>query len=309
MKLPEPFFSPPALVGICLTASLCLATDEKPVVHLDAPETIHGAVYVSSEAYNAPQMWKNFNAQETLRDFGYAKKIHLNALRVWASYEYWKLDPEKFKTAFDQMLDAADKNGIRILISLFENCGVEPTPQNMWTTDPAKAFAIQSPGLEIASHEDQWDKPRAFLKWFMDNYRNDLRLLAIEVMNEPRRKTDFAFAKSMFGTAKSMQGTAPLTVGNATIGEAGEFIPLGLDAIEFHDNFPQAARNLNKVSRRPWRWEPNTICLCGSPNGNGCVRVERDLAKKKFLTRKPRRIMPLWQRRCRNIQWAVSFGR
>jgi len=172
------------------------------------------------------------------------------------------MEPEKFKTVFDQMLDAADKNGIRILISLFENCGVEPTSQNMWTTDPAKAFAIQSPGLEIASHEDQWDKHER-LEMFMDNYRNDRRLLAIEVMNEPRRKTDFAFAKSMFGTAKSMQGTVPLTIGNSTIGEAVEFIPLGLDVIEFHDNFPQAARNLNKAPRRPWRWEPNTICLCG----------------------------------------------
>ncbi len=246
MKLPKPSFFPPALVGICLTASLCLATDEKPVVHRDAPETIRGAVYVSSGAYNAPQMWKNSNAQETLRDFGYAKKIHLNALRVWASYEYWKLDPEKFKTAFDQMLDAADKNGIRILISLFENCGVEPTPQNMWTTDPVKAFAIQSPGLGIASHEDQWDKPRAFLRWFMENYRNDRRSLAIEVMNEPRKKTTFAFAKSMFGTAKSMQGTVPLTVGAASIGEAEEFIPLGLDVIEFHDNFPPSCEKFEQ---------------------------------------------------------------
>lgn len=239
------FFSSLA-AGLCLATGVSLGAEKKAAVRRDAPETIRGAVYVSSEAYNAPQMWKNFNLEETRRDFGYAKKIHVNALRVWASYEYWQMEPERFKASFDQMLSAADHEGIRILISLFENCGVKPTPQHMWTTDPAKAFAIQSPGLEIASDQERWDKPRQFLKWFMENYRDDRRLLAIEVMNEPRKKTTFAFAKSMFETAKSLQGAVPLTVGTASIEEAEEFIPLGLDVIEFHDNFPQSCEKLEQ---------------------------------------------------------------
>jgi hypothetical protein len=231
--------------GLCLAANINPGAAKRVAVRRDAPEKIQGAVYVPSDAYNAPQMWEHFNAAETSRDFGYARKIHVNALRVWASYECWQKNPGHFKAAFDQMLSTADHDGIRILISLFENCGVEPTAQNMWTTDPAKAFAIQSPGLEIAAHQEQWGNPREFLKWFMENYRNDSRLLAIEVMNEPRKKT-FAFAKSMFVTAKSLQGNVPLTVGTASIGEASEFIPLGLDIIEFHDNFPQSGDKLEQ---------------------------------------------------------------
>ena len=62
--------------------------------------TIRGAVYVPSEAFNAPQMWKNFSLAETRRDFGYAQEIHLNALRIWASYEYWQMEPEHFKASW-----------------------------------------------------------------------------------------------------------------------------------------------------------------------------------------------------------------
>ncbi len=208
--------------------------------------SIRGAVYVPAGAYNAPQMWKNFSLAETRRDFSYAREIHLNALRIWASYEYWEMAPKRFQSSLDQLLGAANETGIRILISLFEQCGVPPTPENMWTTEPLKAFAITSPGLEIASpaHKARWEKPRAFVEWFMNHYRNDRRLLAIEVMNEPlpagrNRAATMPFAKSMFKTAKLMEGSVPLTIGSDSIQHAEQFIPLGLDAIEFHVNFPR----------------------------------------------------------------------
>jgi hypothetical protein len=229
----------------------------KPAVRRDAPETIRGAIYVPAEAYNAPQMWKNFSVDETRRDFGYARKINLNALRLWASYEYWRMEPDRFKASFDQMLGVAQANGIRILVSLFENCGVVYTGDEMWTTDPHKAFAMLSPNPNVVSPTNQaaWGGPREFVQWFMTTYRNDDRLLAIEVMNEPREKPlkqppSVPFAKSMFVTAKSLQGTVPLTIGFAESEKlALEFIPSGLDIIEFHDNYPASAQDLEKHLR------------------------------------------------------------
>jgi hypothetical protein len=210
----------------------------------DDPSSIRGAIYVPSDAYNAPQLWKNFSIEETRRDFGYAQTIHINALRIWASYEYWQMEPAKFQISFDQMLGAAHESGIRILISLFENDGVPPTAENMWTTDPAKAFAIQSPGRSIAAgDQSQWEQPRRFVEWFMKRYSNDDRLLAIEVMNEPGdgkkgQQGTVPFAQSMLRTAKSLQGSVPLTIGSAKLRVAKQFIPLGLDIINIHDNFP-----------------------------------------------------------------------
>ena len=231
--------------------SLMLATSAAVgAVRRDPPATIHGAIYVPSDAYNAPQLWKHFNLAETKRDFGYARSIHLNALRMWASYEFWQQSPQKFQSEFDQMLGAAHDDGIRILISLFENDGVPPTQENMWATDPATAFDIQSPGRDIATGDKAgWEAPRHFVEWFIKRYGNDDRVLAIEVMNEPNvgRKDQpgtMPFALSMFQTAKSLQGTVPLTLGSARIDTAKLFVPLGLDIVEYHDNFPHTTAGL-----------------------------------------------------------------
>jgi hypothetical protein len=64
------------------------------------------------------------------------------------------------------------------------------------------------------------------------------------VMNEPNlSKGDnlgtIPFAESMFSTAKSLQGTVPLTLGADRIEVAELFIPLGLNIIQYHDNFPK----------------------------------------------------------------------
>jgi hypothetical protein len=242
-----------SLVSACLINISALPLHG--AVRRDDPASIRGAIYIPAGAYNAPQLWKNFSLKETRRDFGYAREIHLNALRMWASYEYWGMEPAKFQREFDQMLDAAHDNGIRILISLFENDGVAPTPGNMWTTDPKRAFAIQSPGRKIAAGDpSQWEHPRKFVEWFMKQYGNDDRLLAIEVMNEPTigrngKPGTAPFAMSMFKTAKSLQGTVPLTVGSARVNLARKFIPLGLDIINFHDNYPVSTQALADAIR------------------------------------------------------------
>jgi hypothetical protein len=234
----------PASFLAAVTALVMHASCAGAAVRHDDPSTIRGAVYVPAAAYNAPQMWRDFDPAQTSRDLDSAKAIHLNALRVWASYEYWKTNPDRFGKEFDRFLSIARQHRIRILISLFENDGVAPTPANMWTKDPRKAFAIQSPGRAIAAGPKAgWEQPRQFVQWFMKRYGHDDRLLAIEVMNEPNEAGENAatvpFAKSMFVTAKSLQASVPLTVGTNLIEVAKDFVPLGLDVIQFHDNFPQ----------------------------------------------------------------------
>lgn len=246
--------NPTAYVGLAFSlaagaAMLLCASGSPAAVRHDDPSTIRGAVYVPAQAYNAPQMWRDFDPAQTSRDLDSARAIHLNALRVWASYEYWKANPGKFGKEFDQFLMLSKQHGIRILVSLFENDGVAPTPANMWTKDPRKAFAIQSPGRAIAAGpESGWQQPRRFVQWFMNRYGRDDRLLAIEIMNEPneagKNAATVPFAKSMFVTAKSLQRSVPLTVGTNVIEVAQDFVPLGLDVIEFHDNYPQSAEEI-----------------------------------------------------------------
>lgn len=257
-----------------------------------APATIRGAIYVPAGAYNAPQMWRNFSLAETQRDFGYARAVHLNALRIWASYDYWRMQPDRFKANLDQLLGVAHDNGIRILISLFETCGVVYTGDEMWTTDPHKAFAMVSPNPAVFSPDNQvaWDGPREFVQWFMAHYGNDNRFLAIEVMNEPRKKSrvqppSVPFAKAMLSAANALHGSVPLTIGIAEDERlADEFIPLGLDVIEFHDNFPltaaalehhiRAALDFGAQRHRPvWLGEWQRVRPSGTGFGNQHLTV------------------------------------
>ena len=226
-----------------------------------APKTnkniVRGAIYVPARAYNAPQMWKNYSGKIIRRDMGYARKININAFRVWASFEYWKEEPGNFKKAFDDFLGAAGENKIRILISLFENCGVPSTKENMWTTDPKKAFCVNSPHKDIAKDKKKWEEPRQFVKWFMKHYKDDKRLLAIEIYNEPRnvpkKKTKLStmpLAISLFETAASLRGKVPLTVGTAMVREAELFLDLGLDVIQIHQNFPPDYKTIEDMIKK-----------------------------------------------------------
>jgi hypothetical protein len=230
---------------------VCSGASAQPSLEGTA-EPVRGAVYIPSGAYNAPQMWREFDPREVDRDLGYAQKIHLNALRIWASYEDWQENPAKFQTDFDACLAIAQRHGLRILVSLFENDGVEPSAEAMWTKDPAKAFAIRSPGTEVAMGGEQgWQAPRRFVTWFMQHYRDDKRLIAIEVMNEPRRvagadPATMPFAKAMLAAAVALHGRVPLTMGTQDIAEVEDYRP-GIDLIEFHENFPRQAGDMARA--------------------------------------------------------------
>lgn len=231
----------------CFLFSSVLASAPRAIHAAEAapgqPSAVRGAVYVSARAYNAPQMWRDYRPAEARRDCGYAAELHLNALRIWVSYEYWKRDPAAFQRKFDDFATAASAEGIRLLVSLFENDGIPPTEENLWLTDPLKAAAIQSPGRAIAADSAQWEGPRRFVRWFLARYGDDPRMLAIEVMNEPsvgNRKLagTVPFAEEMYRVARAAHKRAPLTIGFAKIENAEPFYPLGLDLIEVHENFP-----------------------------------------------------------------------
>ena len=203
--------------------------------------TVRGAVYIPARAFNAPQSWRNYSPEEAARDMGYAAKANLNAVRVWASYEFWRLAPRDHEAAFDDFLAKAAAKGIRVLPSLFENCGVPPTDENLWTTDPTKAFAINSPHKEeIIANPKRWGEPQNFVEWFVGRYGGDPRLIGIEVMNEPMPENSMKFARAMFRRANETRGGVPLTIGAAPIEQNLYFLDLGLDVLEFHDNFPQS---------------------------------------------------------------------
>ncbi|MFC7078982.1 hypothetical protein [Halorussus caseinilyticus] len=171
------------------------------------PVDVRGALYVPARAWNTFQMWHGYDEKVIERDLGYAEQININAIRTWVSYEQWLENPEKLERSIDHFLTAADDRGIEVLFGLFESVGKEPTEKNLHDTDPLTAPPVQSPSSPVIQNPDKWDEPREFVRWFMDRWKDDDRLLAIEAMNEPGWLPKIKqFSKGMFETLAENRG-------------------------------------------------------------------------------------------------------
>ncbi|WP_132058746.1 twin-arginine translocation signal domain-containing protein [Halorussus amylolyticus] len=203
------------------------------------PIDVRGALYVPSRAWNTYQMWADYDESVVERDLGYAERVNLNAVRTWVSYERWEEDPDTLERDIDHFLQAADDRGIRAVLGLFESVGKEPTEENLTNTDPLTAPPCQSPSSTIIKNSELWDEPREYVRWFMDRWRDDDRLLAVESMNEPGWLPDTkSFAGDMFETMAEERGSVPLTVGSTSLANNAEYVDLGCDIFQFHYNFP-----------------------------------------------------------------------
>jgi hypothetical protein len=203
---------------------------------------VRGAVYFPARAYHAFQMWREYDPVVAARDMGYAQRLNLNAVRFWLSYEYWLRAPQECYARFNDFLTICQARGIKALPVLFERCGVEPTEAALEADGPLTAFAVYSPGSAIVNDPTRWGLPRQFVAWFMDHFRDDARLLAIEVMNEPdmRSASELKFARAMLQEAHQRRGTIPLTVGSlgTLVTYNLYYLDAGMDILQCHHNFP-----------------------------------------------------------------------
>ncbi|WP_321112591.1 glycoside hydrolase 5 family protein [Halorussus salinisoli] len=215
------------------------------------PVDIRGAIYVPARAFNIYQMWDDYDREEIERDFGYAGRVNLNAIRTWVNYEYWKQEPGACAAKLEHLLSTAADEGLRVLLILFEGIGGAPTRDNLTDTDPRTAMSIASPGPSVIKNRRRWDEPRRFVNWVMDRHGDDERLLGIEVMNEPGWfKNKPAFTHSMLKTLNRHRGSVPLTVGSTSMINNIEYYDEGCEILQFHYNFPINASEFTDALRQ-----------------------------------------------------------
>ncbi len=231
------FLTSPSTDTARLNASFKLTGDQTKVI-----EGLRGAVYYPSYALNAPQFWKWYDSEIIERDMQYAKTLNVNAFRIWVSYEYWLEDPAHFEASYNDFLTLADAYGIKIMVSLFEGCGLAEEgyySANVWSRDYTEAWSITSPCREVFNNAARWDEPKAFVTWFFEKYGNDGRHMAIEIYNEPWGNRE-ACAMYLSEYAITIQGSVPITFGTAPSGSYNIVYSTaaGADMIHYHDNFP-----------------------------------------------------------------------
>lgn len=214
----------------------------------DAPVDVRGAIYLPARAFNRYQMWDDYDPDVIERDMGYAASLNLNAIRTWLSYEYWLVEPEDHKESLEHLLDTADKHGIRVLLGLFDSVGLEPTFENLVKNDPKTAVQTFSPSTRTEVTKNLWDDPRRFIEEFMQLYRNDERLLAIELTNEPGwNAKDIRFFKEIVDTMTYYRGEIPLSVGSTSLANNAQYLEWGMDILQFHYNFARNPALYNRV--------------------------------------------------------------
>lgn len=209
---------------------------------------LKGAVYYPSYALNAPQFWKWYDHEIIDRDMGYATDIlGVNAFRIWVSYEYWLEDSEHFDAAFRDFLDLAESHGIVIMVSLFEGCGNSYNYNSSITwsreyTGTKASWSVTSPSAEIYNARSRWNEPKRFVTYFIENFGDDNRLMAIETYNEPWGSRS-SLAMYLTDYAVSIQKSVPLTIGSAPADPINIVysVEAGMDMIHYHDNFPSSA--------------------------------------------------------------------
>ncbi len=215
------------------------------------PVDTRGALYLPARAFNHYQMWANYDPDVVERDLGYATRVNLNSIRTWANFEYWEEDPERHLDRLEHFLSTADDHGLKVLFGLFDAIGKEPTRKRLNNTDLKTATAVQSPADGIIDNRGRWEETREYVRWFMENFKDDDRLLGIEAMNEPGwRAGTKEFTRGMFETMKRNRGSVPLTVGSTSIANDVDYAEWGSDILQFHYNFPQSRAILADALRQ-----------------------------------------------------------
>jgi hypothetical protein len=236
----------------------------------DALRNVRGAVYLPQKDWNAYQMWANYRESVAERDLGYAATLGLNSLRAFASYEYWQEDGPAFFAHVEHFLSTCEARDIRPIVVLFEAPPkAPPTEENLHATDPENAFGVHSPSRPEVIRPRNWTgyprSPIHFARRWAQEYGEDDRLLATEIMNEPGKvqpRRDFVL--DALREVRTAAPDATLTMGTKDVRFARYYDDpdalgglRGLDAYQFHMNLP----------RNPSRFAPNLASLAPTIRG------------------------------------------
>ncbi|MBM4039583.1 MAG: glycoside hydrolase family 5 protein [Planctomycetes bacterium] len=152
----------------------------------------------------APQLWKQFDAEATRRDFARLKELGANAVRVFISFGSFynqldKLDPDGL-AKFDQLLDLADEAGLY----------VHPTGPDHWEGAPAwtKDMSFHSCDANEASLkalDDYW-------RMFASRYRGRTTVWAYDLRNEPSVAWETPHMRTQWEAWRKDRGQEPVPV-------------------------------------------------------------------------------------------------
>ncbi len=157
-----------------------------------------GANFNPSTAINQLEMWQpdTFDPETIDRELGWAEEIGFNSMRVYLHNLLWDQDREGFIQRLEKFLDISDSHGIGVMFVPLDGVW-DPHPKLGKQHDPKphvhNSGWVQAPGAEILSDPDRHDELKPYIQGLIGHFREDPRIHAWDVFNEPENGNDHSY--------------------------------------------------------------------------------------------------------------------
>lgn len=184
-----------------------------------------GVNYIPAYAVNYTAMWDKttFSADAIDSELQLMEDMGMNCVRVVLQHAVYADDPKYFKKTFGRFLDICGRHGILVMPIFFDDCsfgttndpvvGRQPEPLEGWY---AWAWS-PSPGWTMMVDEREHPKLETYVKDIMTAFRNDRRILAWDLYNEPTNTIHSQYSprllRKAFRWAREVNPSQPVTTG------------------------------------------------------------------------------------------------
>ncbi len=160
-----------------------------------------GSNFNPANAINELEMWQaeTFDPQRIDLELGWAEKIGMNTMRVYLHDLLWKQDKAGFTRRLNEFLTIADKHKIKPIFVLFDSCW-DPYPELGRQRAPRPGIHnsgwVQSPGAVALTDPSQYPRLETYVKELIGAFKNDRRILAWDIWNEPDNTNGSSYGAS-----------------------------------------------------------------------------------------------------------------
>lgn len=207
----------------------------------------NGVNYIPANAINYTAMWDktSFSPKVIDTEFQLMEELGVNCVRVVLQHAVYADNPRRFINTFDRFLGICEKHGIQAMPIFFDDCTFGPNndPKTGRQPEPLEGWYAwswsPSPGYSMVFDERMHPQLETYVKDVMKHFRNDSRIMAWDLYNEPTNTSDptrsWPLLRKVFKWARECDPSQPITSclwnGNQ---ELDQFLIDNSDIITFH---------------------------------------------------------------------------
>lgn len=221
-------------------------TSQKAQEWYDRQPWLVGADFIPSTAINQLEMWQagSFDTATIARELHWAGMIGMNTMRVYLHHLAWLTDSTGFLNRVDQYLAIADREGIRTIFVIFDDCwNKDPKPGEQPAPRPGvhNSGWLQDPGDPYSKDSSLFPTLAQYVKGVIGHFASDRRILLWDLYNEPgnsgKGESSLPLLVKTFEWARSAHPAQPLSAGlyDWNLTKLNQFITANSDVITYHD--------------------------------------------------------------------------